>query len=52
MGDGMKGFAIYESMTPDQMANLVLHFMPEMKIEFVPIFEVSKTIEKYQKLKE
>jgi len=51
MGDGWKGFAIYENVTPDQMTNLMLHFMPEMTIKFVPIFEPAKLIERYMKMK-
>ena len=51
MGDGWNGFAIYENVTPDQMTNLVLHFMPEMTIQFVPIFETKKATERYLKMK-
>lgn len=46
-----KGFAIYEDATPEQLMNVVLHFSPEEKVKFMPIFESTKLIEGYRKMK-
>jgi len=51
MGGEPKGFTLYENPTPEQLTNVVLHYMPEMKFKFVPIFESDKVIELYQKMK-
>ena len=48
MGGEHKGFTLYENPTPEQLTNVVLHYMPEMKFKFVPIFESDKVIELYQ----
>ena len=46
-----KGFTIYENVTPEQMINMAFYFAPEEKLKFVPIFEVAKAVELYQKMK-
>ena len=44
LGGEFKGFTI-EDGTPEQITNLVFHYMPEMKVKVVPIFESKKTTE-------
>jgi hypothetical protein len=51
IGGEYKGFAIYENPTPEQLMNVVLHFSPEEKVKFVPIFESEKLVESYMKMK-
>ena len=48
--DEFKGFTIEEA-TPEQIANLVFQYMPEMRVKFVPILESAKIIEQYLKMK-
>ena len=50
LGGEFKGFTI-EDGTPEQITNLVFHYMPEMKVKVVPIFESKKTTELYLKMK-
>ena len=50
IGGEWKGFTVYEA-TPEQMTNLVLHYMPEEKLKFMPIFDGKKVIERYLKMK-
>ena len=52
IGGEFKGFAIYENPTQEQLMNVALHFSPEEKIKFIPIFESAHFIEQYLKLKE
>lgn len=52
MGGEFKGFQLYETDNPEQLVNLALYYAPEMKHKFVPIFEVAKVIELYQKTKQ
>ena len=51
LGGEWKGFTVYEDATPEQMTNLILHYTPEEKMKFVPIFEGAKFIEIYMKMK-
>ena len=51
MGGEFKGFIIYEDATPEQLINVGLHYMPETKFKFVPIFDGKKVLELYQKVK-
>ena len=52
LGGEWKGFTVYEDATPEQMTNLALHYMPEEKMRFVPLFDAKETIELYKKMKE
>ena len=52
MGGEFKGFQLFETDDPEQMANIALHYAPEMKHKFVPIFEIAKVVELYQKTKQ
>ena len=51
MGGESKGFVGLETDDPEQMAKWVLAYWPVERINFVPILEVSKWIELYQKIK-
>ena len=51
IGGEYKGSVIYEDATQEQLMNVALHFSPEEKVKFMPIFESSKFIELYQKMK-
>ena len=37
IGDGYKGFTIYETDDPQQLENLAKRWMPEMKWTFLPL---------------
>lgn len=50
MGGENKGFTIVEA-TPEQMTNTILHYMPVMKLKYVPILESRKIIETRMKMK-
>lgn len=50
IGGEYKGFILYETDDPDQLTNVILHFRPEMKWKFMPIFDSTKVIELYQKM--
>jgi hypothetical protein len=50
LGGEWKGFTVYDA-TPEQMINLVLHYTPEEKMKFVPIFNGAKIIERWEKMK-
>lgn len=50
IGGESKGFILYETDDPDQLTNIALHYAPEMKWKFMPIFEASKFIELYLKM--
>lgn len=45
-----KGVRLYEG-DEEQLTNYALHYMPEVKLKFVPIVEFTKTVELYQKMK-
>ena len=51
MGGQWKGFTLYEDATPEQMANLILHYRPLVKFKFLPITEAAKIIEIHLKSK-
>ena len=51
MGGELKGCAIYEDPTEEQINNLVIHYMPEITFKFVPLSEPAKFIEQYLKSK-
>ena len=51
VGGQWKGFMLYEDATPEQLANVVLHYRPEVKFKIMPIVEAAKTIEIYLKSK-
>lgn len=51
LGGETEGFQLLETDNPEHLANLSLYYMPEMTYRFVPIFEVSKVVENYQKMK-
>ena len=50
LGGEWKGFTVYDAK-PEQITNLVLHYMPEEKMKFVPIFDGAKVIELYLEMK-
>ena len=50
LGGEWKGFTVYDA-TPEQMTNLALHYMPEEKLKFVPIFDSKKALELYLEMK-
>jgi hypothetical protein len=50
LGGEWKGFTVYDA-TPEQMTNLALHYMPEEKVKFVPIFDSKKAVELYLEMK-
>ena len=50
LGGEWKGFTVYDA-TPEQMTNLALHYMPEEKLKFIPIFDPKKAIELYLEMK-
>ena len=39
IGGEAKGFTIYEVDDPKQLMNVSLHYAPEMRFKFMPIFE-------------
>jgi hypothetical protein len=39
IGGVQKGFTVYEVEDPEQLANMSLRYMPEMRYRFLPIFE-------------
>lgn len=50
IGGEYKGFILFETDDPDQLTNIILHFRPEMKWKFMPIFAATKVIELYQNM--
>ncbi len=48
LGGQTKGFAIVEA-TPEQCRKTIMHYLPELKGKFMPIFEAGKLIEEYKK---
>ena len=50
-GGEFKGLTIVEVDNPEQIENLVVQVMPELKVKYVPLLEVEKLIELYQKEK-
>jgi len=51
-GSGLsKGFSIDEA-SPEQIVNTTMFWYPEMKMEFVPIYDLAKMSEVYLKSKE
>ena len=50
MAGETKGFQVVEA-TSNQMTNAVLAWRPLLNLKYVPIFEVTKVVEKYLKSK-
>ena len=46
-----KVIVILENPTEEQLNNLVAHYMPEMKIELVPLLDAETFIPTYMKMK-
>ena len=46
-----KGFGIVETDDPDKLSNIGIFYLPEVKCNFLPIEDSSKTIELYLKMK-
>ena len=46
-----KGFTVVEASDPMQLMNSTIFWLPEMKLEYVPIYETAQMIELYQKSK-
>lgn len=44
-------FTVYEADNNEQLMNLQLHYFPDLRFEFIPILETSKTIELIVKMK-
>jgi len=51
LGGEFKGFSIYENPTEEQLNNIVIHYMPEVKFKFVQLTDAAKFIEQYFKAK-
>ncbi len=51
MAGQFKGFQLTEADDPEKLSKMVLHYMPELEFEIVPIFDAAKTAELYQKMK-
>jgi len=51
MGETSKGFTVYETDNPDQLSNLTLHYIPVVRVKFIPIHEFVRQVELYQKMK-
>ena len=51
MGGLDKGFSIDEA-SPEQLVNTTMFWFPEMKVKFVPIYDIAKITELYLKSKE
>jgi hypothetical protein len=51
MSVGFKGFQVFESDDPEQLARMVLHYRPEVKFEIVHITETKKTVSLYDEYK-
>ncbi len=49
MGGALEGFQLFETEDPEQLINASLFYMPEVKMEFIPIVESEKVIENYVK---
>ena len=45
IGGVQKGFTVYEAEDPEQLANVSLRYMPEMRFRFIPIFETEMILE-------
>ena len=50
LGGQTKGFSIVDA-TPEHVREIVLYYLPEMKVKFVPIIESASYIDDYQKSK-
>jgi len=48
IGGQCKGFSVVEA-TPEQVRDYVLYSLPELQVNFKPLFESAKMIEDYQK---
>jgi uncharacterized protein DUF3303 len=51
IGGESKGFAIYETDDMNQLTNLMVYYVPELKLKFAPIHESSKVLELFLKSK-
>jgi hypothetical protein len=51
LGGEYKGFVIYEDPTEEQLNNIVIHYMPEIKWKFVQLADAAKFIDQYFKAK-
>jgi len=52
MGGSFKGLAIVEVEDEKQLSNMVIAYMPEMTMKFVPLIDGRKFIELYKKSKQ
>ena len=50
LGGQTKGIAILDG-TEEQCRKLIMHYMPEEKVKFVPLFDTAPFIEEYMKSK-
>jgi len=44
IGGETKGFTIFESDDEDEIIKYILHYIPEMKIKVIPIFDSSNAV--------
>ena len=51
VGGEYKTIVIYEDPTDEQLNNVAIHYMPEMKMRFIPLIDAQKFIEQYFKEK-
>ena len=45
-----KGFTVYETDDPDQLANIAIFYGPEETFKFVPLIDTRKTAELWLKM--
>ena len=46
-----EAFCVWEADNPDRLTSLALQYVPLQTIKFVPLFEVPRLLELYQKMK-
>jgi hypothetical protein len=50
LGGQSKAIVIHENSTDEQLNNIVAHYMPELKINLIPLFDLEKFIQIHKKM--